>query len=150
MTEEKKNEPNDAGTPGNENSNGDANATPNASADGTAAVSQEALDAANKSGADAVAALLQTTRDANPGIPPDLIAGDNAVDIANSVAAGQRSVAAILELNKTPAQPAAAAAGAPPRPAGPAGPPDGARGLSKIAWALNNPGPGNTEPPAAS
>ncbi len=133
---------------GGEKPTADAPAAPNANVDANANtdVTQEALNAATKVGTDAVAALLQSTRAANPTIPADLISGDSVETIAASVAAGKTVVDAVVKAQPAPVQ--AGAAGSPPRPVGPPGPPEGSTGLQKMAWALNHPGPGSTTPPA--
>ncbi len=127
-----------------------ANAAPNADTaatdDSGAAGEQEALNAATKVGLDAVAALLESTRAANPTIPADLISGDSVETIAASVAAGKTVVDAVVKAQPAPVQ--AGGGGSPPRPVGPDGPPEGSTGLQKIAWALNHPGAGSTTPPA--
>ncbi len=111
-----------------------------------AAALQQQLDTQATANEATVAALLQSTRDANPNIPADLISGANADEIAASVTAGKATVAAVVAANP-PAKPGGGP-GAPPRDLAPPGPPEGATGLQRIAWALNHPGPGSTQPPA--
>ncbi len=123
-----------------------AAANANVAANANTDVTQEALDAATKVGLDAVAALLESTRAANPTIPADLISGDSVESIAASVTAGKATVDAVVKAQPAPVQ--AGGGGSPPRPVGPDGPPEGSTGLQKIAWALNHPGAGSTTPPA--
>jgi hypothetical protein len=103
------------------------------------------LEGAGQRAQDATAALLQTTREANPNIPGDLINGEDPATIAASVEGARAIVARVSELN--PTAPAGGerppgGAGSPPRTAEV---PAGLRGLNRIAYALSNPGPGNTE-----
>ncbi len=104
----------------------------------TIAEANTRADAAN-------AALLEQTRTANPAIPPDLITGATAEEIAASVTAGQATVDQVIAANTPDAKtrPPGDGAGAPPR--GDRVPPSNLRGISRIADALSHPGPGMTE-----
>ena len=92
----------------------------------------------------ATAALLDTTRAANPTIPAELIAGDTPEAITASLATATATVAKVRELNPAPTASTVpgTGAGAPPRTNEP---PAGLRGVTRITYALNHPGPGNTE-----
>lgn len=103
------------------------------------AETNERLAAVQAGAATAHNALIETTRAANPTIPPELITGDNAEQIAASVAKGADIVAKVQEANKPPEtkQPPAANAGAPPRDANADAAPEGVRGLARITHALD-------------
>ena len=125
----------------------DTPAAPNANADANADVTAtKALSAANKTTVDAVAALLKVTRDAHPSIPSSLIVGDSAESIAASVTSAEATVKDVIAAN--PPAVAGGSAGSPPRELGPEKPPEGLSPTSRIAWALNHPGPGSTTDPA--
>lgn len=100
---------------------------------------QQQLETVQAGSATAHAALLETTRAANPTIPADLIAGDNADQIAASVTTGAAIVAQVQEANPPPKAAAPTApstnAGAPPRTEQP---PDNLRGVSRIAWGIEH------------
>lgn len=103
------------------------------------AETNERLAAVQAGSATAHAALIESTRAANPTIPPELIAGDNAQQIAASVQQGADIVAKVKEADK-PAEtkkPPAANAGAPPRDANTGRAPDDVTGLARIQHALD-------------
>ena len=96
-------------------------------------------------GAGAVEALLATTRQANPTVPPDLISGATPEEITASATRAQATVKAVLEANQAAAGAAAtapgAAATAPAAGAGaptrsPAQIPEGLRGAARIRFGL--------------
>jgi hypothetical protein len=110
-----------------------------------------ALDVSQQNLAATATALLETTRTANPTIPPDLIAGDTPAAIAASVTSAQATVAQVLAANTSstpapgaapPASPPVAAAAPAPVPAGapprsdPNEPPAGVTGVARIQHAL--------------
>ena len=133
--------------PDAEKQTADTPAAPNANDDANADVTAtKALSAANKTTVDAVAALLKVTRDAHPTIPTSLIVGDTVDAIAASVTSAEATVKDVIAAN--PPTAAGGGAGAPPRDVGPAKAPEGLSAVNRIAFALANRGPGNTEPPA--
>lgn len=88
--------------------------------------------AAKADAAAATSALIDAQRLANPTIPPHLIAGSTPAEVTASVEAGKKTVADVLEANKTTSAPGGNA-GAPPRTNDA---PEGARGVRLIAHAL--------------
>ena len=99
--------------------------------------SQEDLATADTLASATRAALLTTTRSANPTIPEHLIDGDTPEAIEASVAQAKTTVEQVLEANKPDDKPKPRTTGAAP-PRGDAQPPDNLRGVSKISWGLTH------------
>lgn len=99
------------------------------------AESQTALSAAQAATATAIASQLESTRQAHPEIPSDLIVGDSAEAIAQSVEAGAAIVEQVRAANPPPKIiPPSTNAGTPPRDEDK--PPDGVRGARRITYGL--------------
>lgn len=101
------------------------------------AAASEATAAATARAEASTAALIDSTRAANPTIPPDLITGTTAEEVAASVTAGQATVEAVIAANPPDAltRPPGDGGAAPPRTLEP---PADMRGSARIAWALKN------------
>lgn len=135
--------------PPNPNPNNDPPPDPNANQP-TIADLQRQVEEANQRAQDAATAGVTATRDAlraaNPNLPDAAFAGDTIDALNTSVTAHRQTSDQAREQAEADAK--ATAAGHPPPGVGTIRTPqvpDGARGIGRIAFALQNPGPGMTE-----